>query len=186
MLRYYITDRHLLGGMERLLESVAKALVSGVDFLQLREKDLSARALLQLAITVKQLPNPRSTRILMNDRLDIALAADLDGVHLRAHSISPQQLRQLTKPSFLVAVSCHSPTEAKIAEEEGADFVVLGPIFPTPSKLSFGTPLGITAIQEAARVVRIPVLALGGVNEQNQELCREAGATGIAGIRLFQ
>ncbi len=186
MLRYYITDRRLLGGMEPLLQSVAKALLSGVDFLQLREKDLSAQALFQLAKTVKQFPNPRGTKILVNDRLDIALAADLDGVHLRAHSVSPQQLRRFTKPSFLIAVSCHSPTEVKVAEEDGADFVVLGPIFPTPSKLAFGAPLGVIAIREAVRLVTIPVLALGGVNQQNQELCREAGAAGIAGIRLFQ
>ncbi|MCU1262856.1 MAG: Thiamine-phosphate diphosphorylase [Bryobacterales bacterium] len=176
MLRYYITDRHLAGGIEPLLESIAHA---SVDYVQIREKDLSARELVALVRRVKT----SGAKILVNDRTDVALACGADGVHLRAHSLAPARWRAITPPGFLIAVSCHSADDVRRAEAEGADFVVLGPIFATPSKAAFGDPIGLRPLHEAAHSVSIPVLALGGVSEANAPACLRAGAAGIAGIR---
>jgi thiamine-phosphate pyrophosphorylase len=186
MLRYYITDRRAAGGTEALLGYVEGALAAGVERLQIREKDLPARQLCELTRRVVELAQGRGTRILVNERTDIALIAGAHGVHLPAGSVAPRVLRGLVPEGFLIGVSTHSAEEVRAAEAEGADFVVYGPVFATASKAAHGPPQGVERLREAAGAVRIPVLALGGITEANAAECLAAGAGGIAGISLFQ
>jgi thiamine-phosphate pyrophosphorylase len=183
MVRYYITDRHAAGGVEPLMMCISRALVQGVEWIQIREKDLPARALCDLTRCVVALSRPYPSKILVNSRMDIALAAGADGVHLPTNSPAPSQLRRIAPAGFLIGVSTHSVAELRAAENEGADFAVYGPVFPTASK---GPAVGFEGLREAAGAVRIPVLALGGITEDNAPRCVEAGAAGIAGISMFQ
>lgn len=181
----YITDRHGLGpaSLPGHIQAAARA---GVDLIQLREKDMPSRELAELASGAVEAARGRETRIVVNDRLDIAMAAGADGVHLGGQSAPPEVVRSHAEKSFLVGVSCHSPDDAIRAEASGADYVLLGPIFDTPSKRRYGPPLGLNQLSEAANRIRIPLLALGGITAERVRLCLEAGATGIAAIRLFQ
>jgi thiamine-phosphate pyrophosphorylase len=204
-LLYYITDRSQYRGDERarrhaLLAKVAEAARAGVDYVQLREKDLSARELETLAreVAAAVRENSPSTRLLINSRTDLAFAAGADGVHLRADDLSPQEVRAIVLPSshqppatdyFLVAASCHTATDVFRAESEAADFAVFAPVFEKKdartSEKKDTQPTGLAALREACRA-KIPVLALGGVNLENAASCLNAGAAGIAAIRLFQ
>jgi thiamine-phosphate pyrophosphorylase len=196
-LLYYITDRSQFRGDECarrrvLLAKVAEAARAGIDYIQLREKDLSTRELECLAQEVVGLvrENSSSRRLLINSRADVALAAGADGVHLRADDISPAEVRAVVQLSahqppptdhFLVAASCHTAADVFRAESEAADFAVFAPVFEKKDT----QPRGLSALREACRA-KIPVLALGGVNLENAASCLNAGAAGIAAIRLFQ
>lgn len=155
--------------------------IPAADWLQVREKQLPARALFDL---VRPLTG-RGPKIIVNSRLDIALAAGADGVHLPAHSPAPSVLRPLAGPGFLIGVSCHSIDAVLRAAAEGADYAFLSPIFPSPSKPGYGPPLGLDILHLACAAAGIPVLALGGVNEGNAPLCVAAGAAGFASISAF-
>lgn len=126
------------------------------------------------------------TQIVINDRIDIAVASGAHGVHLGGLSVPAEGVRRAFGKSLLVGSSCHSLAQALEAEAGGADYVLLGPIFDTPSKRSYGSPLGLERLSEVTRQIKIPVLALGGITVERVKACIEAGATGVAGIRLFQ
>jgi thiamine-phosphate pyrophosphorylase len=183
-LLYYITDRRALPG-EDPVPVIERAIAAGVDLIQLRERDLSARALLTLTESALARTQGRPTRLLVNDRLDIALAAAADGVHLPARGLPVEEVRRRF-PDLLLGASCHNLEEARRAEEGGADFLVFGPVFETASKRAYGPPVGVERLAEAAGAVRIPVLALGGISLENAAQCLGAGAAGLAAITLFQ
>jgi thiamine-phosphate pyrophosphorylase len=183
---YYITDRRQI--KSRTLDTcITGAIAAGVDWVQIREKDLPARHL--LALTEAALASARQqgrTRVMVNDRLDVALAAQADGVHLGTRSMPAGLVRRLAPREFVVGVSCHSLEEALAAQAAGADYILLGPIFATPSKLPYGPPLGLAKLREVTLQVSIPVFALGGITIDRVAVCRQNGAAGIAAIRLFQ
>jgi thiamine-phosphate pyrophosphorylase len=180
-LRYYITDRRAAGGSEALLGFIERAIREGVDFIQIREKDLCARDLLDLTRRALALAHPHVSKVLVNSRVDVALAAGAHGVHLPAESIAPRDLRAIAPAGFLIGVSTHTLDELHAAEREGADFAVFGPVFTEKPRA-----VGIERLREAARAVSLPVLALGGIDKTNAAECLAAGAAGVAGISMFQ
>jgi thiamine-phosphate pyrophosphorylase len=186
LIRCYITDRRPLPSDDALLATIARNLADGVDWIQIREKDLPARDLLALVRKVTALPKAASAKILVNGRVDVALAAGADGVHLPADSIPPKTLRPIVPPGFLIGVSCHTVEEVRRAETECADYILFGPVYAPISKSSGLNPIGIAGLAEAAHAVRIPVIALSGITHDNADECVTAGAKGIAGISLFQ
>ncbi len=183
--RYYITDRKSAGGIDALLQRIARHLAGGIDMIQIREKDLPARELAALVRRVLNLPNPWNTRILVNERADIALATGAHGVHLPSDAIPAARLRAVVPPDFLIGVSTHTLEEAIGAERSGASFIVFGPVFAPISKLSDLPPRGLGELARVCSGVRIPVFALGGITVENTNLCENAGVAGVAGISLF-
>jgi thiamine-phosphate pyrophosphorylase len=171
---------------QNVLKLVEAAVAAKVDLLQIREKNLSDRMLYDLSVRARSMTRGSETRLLINDRSDIALAAEADGVHLTSRSIPTNVIREIYGPHFLVGVSTHSDNEVVRAAESGADFAVFGPVFETESKRGFGPPQGLVKLREIAeRYPGFPILALGGITLENAPACVEAGAAGIAAIRLL-
>jgi thiamine-phosphate diphosphorylase len=168
------------------LLQIKAAVAAEVDLVQIREKRLGARVLFELAERAVEITRQSSTRILINDRADIAAGAGAHGVHLTTQSLDAAVIRNSFDHEFLIGASTHSWEEAQQAYEQGADFIVLGPVFPTLSKEKFGPPLGLEKFSVVCgNLGSFPVLALGGVSESSAQKCFEAGASGVAGISLF-
>jgi thiamine-phosphate pyrophosphorylase len=175
---YLVTDRRQIVG-QSLLKATEDALKGGVKAIQLREKDLGTRELLRLAYEMRSLTLKYDARLFINDRADIAVAVDADGVHLGQQSVPPFALRRLA-PRLIIGVSTHNINEARKAEEDGADFITLGPVFPTPSKMKYGKPIGLDTLGTVAGEVGIPVFAIGGITPANLKEAMDAGAEGVA------
>ena len=178
---YVVTDRQLTSGRS-LRWVVEAALQGGARAFQLREKDLPPRELYPLALEMRQLTQTYGARLLINDRVDVALAVNADGVHLTTTSLPASIARRVLGPAPLIGVSTHTLAEAQAAVEEGADFLVFGPVFFTPSKAPYGQPVGLDALRAVRAAVKLPMLAIGGVKKANIDQVVAAGADGIAVI----
>lgn len=178
---FLVTDRlHVRG--HSLPIAIQDAVNAGLPAIQLRERDLPTRELFSLAQQIHTMTRDRAIPLIINDRADIAVALDLDGVHLRATSFPVSAARRVMGARRLIGVSAHSIEEVQRAGDDGADYVILGPVFETPSKLAFGAPLGISLLAEACHRSSIPVFAIGGISRERLEVVREAGAFGVAMI----
>jgi thiamine-phosphate pyrophosphorylase len=170
----------------KILDLISAAVDARIPLIQLREKRLTTRNLFELTERAVDLTRGTSSRLLINDRGDVAVAAGADGVHLTTRSLQPRTIRETFGADFLIGASTHSLAEAIAAREGGADFAIFGPVFETSSKAQFGAPVGIDALAAVAiHLKSFPILALGGVSRQNAEECLRAGASGVAGISLF-
>ena len=176
-----VTDRTQTGGRS-LLSLVQQAVDAGLPAIQLRERDLSTGELLPLVREIQSIMMPYAVPLIINDRVDLAMALGLDGVHLRADSLPSHSVRQLIGPRGLIGVSTHSVEDVCHASQGCADYVVLGPIFDTPSKRSFGPPLGLDVLADACRHTPIPIFAIGGITCERVREVRQAGAHGVAVI----
>ena len=211
----YVTDRNALTApkgarsLDLLRQKIEVILSAGIDWVQIREKDLAAKELSRVVRAALHSAAKHSRadslppRIFVNDRLDVALAEGAGGVHLGGGSLAVTDARELVRgigaspireassgridsTDFLIGVSCHSRAEAEAAASSGADYIFFGPVFATPSKAAFGAPQGLERLAEVCRAIAIPVMAIGGITLQNAASCVNAGASGIAAIRLFQ
>ena len=202
----YVTDRRSLPvknpsqTVSALSLKIEQIVTAGVDFIQIREKDLLARELTSVTrdavqITASLFQGERRTRILVNDRLDIALSEGADGVHLAENGLPIAEAKRLLSErasiasgerKFLIGASCHSLEAAQAADKSGADYLFFGPVFATPSKAAFGAPQGLERLAEVCRSASVPVFAIGGITLENAASCVKAGAAGLAAIRLFQ
>ena len=199
----YVTDRRSLplststDAHQLLFDSVERAAAAGVDWIQLREKDFSGKEWEELVVeSLRRIALVASScRIFVNDRLDVALACGAGGVHLSENGIPVSDACRLRdeffssgseKPDFLIGVSCHSLGASLGAARTGADYIYFSPIFNTPSKANYGPPQGIDRLAAICRAVAIPVIAIGGMSAENAVSCLQAGAAGVAAIRMFQ
>src|SRR2546422_8913020 len=176
---YLVTDRHQTCGRS-LQDVVSAALRAGVRAVQLREKDLPTRPLLALARELTDMARSYGARVLVNDRVDVCLAAGSDGPHLPAAGLRPWVTRRLLGPDRLIGASAHSADEAARAETDGADFIVLGPIFETPSKRAFGPPIGLRELERPRMRCRAPLFGIGGITALRVREVVKAGARGVA------
>jgi thiamine-phosphate pyrophosphorylase len=171
---------------DRVLTLVEAAVAAQIPLVQIREKLLSARVLYELVTRAVELTRGAATALLVNDRSDIAVAAGSYGVHLTSRSLPADVIRQTHGGGLLIGVSTHSLEEARAARDGGADFIVFGPVFETPSKLNYGAPQGPGKLREVTTELgEFPVIAIGGISEQNAAECFQAGASGIGAIGLF-
>lgn len=182
----FVTDRSAAGGRP-ILEIVQAALSAGIEMVQVREKDLGGRDLLELSRAVVEAAKAAGGRgrVLVNDRLDVALAAKASGVHLPAEGLPIEAVRRSVPRRFLVGRSVHSLAEARRAQQEGADYVILGPIFATPSKARFGDPLGPAVLRKAVETLRVPVWAIGGIAPETAGALSGIPIAGAAVVRAI-
>lgn len=177
---YLITDRTLFPTQCGLYLALEDALKAGVKAIQLREKDLTVKDLVEIAYWMRELTDEYGTKLIINDRADVALSVGADGIHLGNNSIPAHAVRKISEDGFLIGMSTHNLEEALKAEKEGADFITLGPVFETPSKLQSGKPVGVDVIKKVKEKVTVPVFAVGGININRVNEVKEAGADGIA------
>jgi thiamine-phosphate pyrophosphorylase len=179
-----VTDRRATAGRP-LAEVVESCLEAGLPAVQLREKDLTGVELLDLARALRTLTARHRARLLVNDRVDVALVADADGVQLPEAGLPPAVARRLVGSDRLLGVSTHSAESVDAAQDAGADFVLFGPVYDTPHKRAWGAPQGLAALAAACRRAHVPVLAIGGVTADRVPELSEAGAAGVAVIRAL-
>jgi thiamine-phosphate pyrophosphorylase len=182
---YYITDRRSIPGKD-LLDRIRRVIDWGADFVQIREKDLPDHDLLEVTARAVAIARGSRCRILVNGRADIAVAAGASGVHLTSTGLRPREIAPWVPGALLVGISAHSIREVVNASREGAHYVLLGPVYATPSKAAYGQPLGLPILRRACARVCLPVLGLGGIGVEQIDPVLRTGAAGIAGIRLFQ
>ena len=177
---YLITDRGLFTDDYSLFTGIEDALKVGVKAIQLREKDLEIRELLQMAYKMREITKKYKAKLFINDRVDIALAVKADGVHLGQSSMPPSAVRKIAGNKLIIGASTHGIKEALEAEKSGADFITLGPVYKTPSKLKYGRPIGSDTLRNVKSKISIPVFAIGGIKEDKVKEVMGAGADGIA------
>lgn len=177
---YLITDRHRCPEGRTLIETVEQSLASGLRMVQLREKDLPAAELWPLCQQLRALTRRYQAQLLINDRVDLALACDADGVHLGEHALPVEVARRLLGPSRLIGVSAHSPERILDAARSGADFCTFSPVYETPSKRAYGEPQGLDKLREACQASPLPVFALGGIRPDRITPVLQQGASGVA------
>jgi thiamine-phosphate pyrophosphorylase len=181
---HLLSDRRLVPELAARAGAALAGVPPGAVAVHLREKDLGGRDLLALAVALRAVCRARGQLLLVNDRVDVALAAGADGVHLPAAGIPPADARRLLPPSALVGVSCHSAEDVARARDGGASYAFLSPIFDTPSKRGYGSPLGVEALRAASKL-GLPLVALGGVTPERVPALLAAGAAGVAAIRAW-
>ncbi|MBI5599179.1 MAG: thiamine phosphate synthase [Deltaproteobacteria bacterium] len=176
---YLITDKRL-SPAGNIIAAIKAALDAGCRAVALREKDMGGGELFRLAERLKVLTSDYGARLFINDRIDVALGVDADGVHLGQAGFSPKDARRLLGRKKLIGVSTHSVLEAIKAQKDGADFITLGPIYPTPSKAEYGRPVGLGVLKKATGRLEIPIFAIGGVKKERIKEVTEGGAYGVA------
>lgn len=181
---HLVTEGGLVPDLVSAVRAALAGLPAGAVAVQLREKAMPARDLLALARALQAVCGSARQPLLVNDRVDVALAAGAAGVHLPSSGLPPQEARRLLPPGALVGVSCHSPEDVVRAAAGGADFATFGPVFDTPSKRRYGAPVGLARLAEAARI-GLPLLGLGGVEPANAARVVDSGAYGVAAIRAW-
>jgi thiamine-phosphate pyrophosphorylase len=181
---HLVTDRTLVPDLGRHLDEVLRGLPPGRVAVQLREKALAGAPLLALALALRAICRAHGQLLLVNERIDVALACGADGVHLPVTAVGPEQARRLLGPGALLGVSCHSAGEVARARAGGADYATFGPVWATPSKAGHGPPVGLERLREASRL-GLPLVALGGVEPALAPRAIEAGAAGVAAIRAW-
>ncbi|TAL27416.1 MAG: thiamine phosphate synthase [Nitrospirae bacterium] len=177
---YLITDRNLFADDYSLSTAVVEALKAGVKAIQLREKGLGTRELLDMAYRMREITKKHKAKLFINDRVDVALAVGADGVHLGQSSIPPSAVKKIAGNKLIIGASTHSIDEARQAEKSGADLITFGPVYRTPSKLKYGEPIGIDTFGKVKAEISIPVFAIGGINENRIKAVMDAGADGVA------
>jgi len=181
---YLVTDRHLASD-EFLMRLIHRACEAGIDRIQIREKDLGGRALLRLVRQAMAVVEGKRATLLVNERLDVALSASAHGVHLGREGMPAEVARRIAGDELVIGTSAHSMEEALEAQDRGADYLFIGPVFPTPSKAAFGEPLGVPKLEAILRRIKIPAYAIGGITPERLTILRSLPLTGVAMISAF-
>ncbi|MEW6001703.1 MAG: thiamine phosphate synthase [Nitrospirota bacterium] len=177
---YLITDRKLFASQDLLFTAVEEALKGGLWAIQLREKDFDLRDLLSIAYGMRELTKDYKAKLFINDRVDIALAVKADGVHLGQKGMPAPAAKKIIQDKMMIGISTHSPDEAMKAEKDGADFITLGPIYQTSSKIKYGEPIGIDTLKKVRAKISIPIFGIGGIKLDKVKEVMKAGADGVA------